>query len=185
VSSGPASSGRRVLIAIVTGLPGEVIQQWRHDHDPRQARRIPPHATLCYEAPPIGNAGALDRQIRHAFPGPVTVTLGGVYEFANHDGTFFTEMTDTSALSAARTRLFDGAFCPLAGRQDFTWHVTCVRYPEDAKRESLRAAARDLTAAIAEAPTWIVDTIAWMELHDGIYEPLRIWSLREQSQPTR
>ncbi|MGB3329060.1 MAG: 2'-5' RNA ligase family protein [Thermomicrobiales bacterium] len=173
----PSPNGRRVLVAVVSGSLGEAIQTWRQQHDPQQARRLPPHATLCYWAPPLEDADALDRQVRHAFATPVAVTLGGVHEFTNRDGTFFIEVQDTDALNAARARLFDGRFCPLDGQQDFTWHVTCVRYPEEAKRETLRDAARALTATIAQAPVWTVDTIAWLELRDGVYQPLRTWSL--------
>jgi 2'-5' RNA ligase len=177
MSDVPSPNGRRVLVAVVTGPLGEAIQAWRETHDPRQARRLPPHATLCYWAPPLDDANALDRQIRHAFPSPVRVTLGGVHEFTNRDGTVFIEVRETEALDAARSRLFDGAFCPLAGQQDVTWHVTCVRYPDEAKRKALRDAARTLGATIAQAPTWTVDTIAWLALRDGVYEPLRTWRL--------
>jgi len=177
MSDAPSPNGRRVLVAVVTGPLGEAIQAWRETYDPQQARRLPPHATLCYWAPPLADADSLDRQIRHAFPEPVRVRLGGVHEFTNRDGTFFIKVGDTGALNTARSRLFDGTFCPLAGQQDFTWHVTCVRYPDEAKREALREAARTLSAAIAEAPTWTVDTIAWLELRDGVYEPLRTWTV--------
>lgn len=177
MSDTPSPNGRRVLVAVVTGPLGEAIQTWRQEHDPQQARRLPPHTTLCYWAPPVNDADALDRQIRHAFPGPVAVTLGGVHEFTNRDGTFFIEVRDTDALDDARTRFFDGTFCPLDGQQDFTWHVTCVRYPDNAKRADLRDAARSLTDTIAEAPTWTIDTIAWLELRNGVYESLRTWTL--------
>lgn len=183
MSDTPSPSGRRVLVAVVTGPLGEAIQAWRQEHDPKQARRLPPHTTLCYWAPPVDDADALDRQIRHAFPAAMTVMLGGVHEFTNRDGTFFVEVQDTSALDAARIRLFDGRFCSLDGQQDFTWHVTCVRYPDDAKREALRDAANALTATIAARPVWTVDSIAWLELRDGVYEPLRTWTLHKDAEP--
>ena len=47
-SSVASPQGRRVLVAVVTGDPGERIQQWREKHDPDQAHRLPPHTTLCY-----------------------------------------------------------------------------------------------------------------------------------------
>ena len=178
MSDTPSPNGRRVLVAVVGGPLGAAIQAWREEHDPQQARRLPPHATLCYWAPPLADADALDRQVRHAFPAPVEVNLGGVHEFTNRDGTFFIEVRDTDALNASRARLFDGAFCPLDGQQDFTWHVTCVRYPDEAQRASLREAARTLAETIAVAPTWTVDTIAWLELRDGVYQPLRTWTLQ-------
>lgn len=173
----PSPNGRRVLVAVVGGPLGEAIQTWRETHDPKQARRLPPHATLCYWAPQEDQADALERQIRHAFPTPVQVTLGGVHEFTNRDGTFFIEVSDTGALNAARARLYDGTFCPLDGQQDFTWHVTCVRYPEEAKRDAIRDAATELSTEIAAMPTWTVDTIAWLELRDGVYEPIRTWAI--------
>ncbi|MGC4105142.1 MAG: 2'-5' RNA ligase family protein [Thermomicrobiales bacterium] len=177
MSDTPSPDGRRVLVAVVSGTLGEVIQAWRQQHDPKQARRLPPHATLCYWAPPSEDADALDRQVRHAFPTPVTVSLGGVHEFTNRDGTFFVEVQGTDALNEARARLYDGTYCRLGGQQDFTWHVTCVRYPEEAKREALREAASTLSDAIANAPVWTVNTVAWLELRDGVYEPIRTWTL--------
>ena len=45
--------GRRVLVAVVTGEAGVRIQTWRERHDPEQARRLPPHTTLCYWAPVV------------------------------------------------------------------------------------------------------------------------------------
>lgn len=178
MSDTPSPNGRRVLVAVVSGTVGEAIQAWRLEHDPKQARRLPPHATLCYWAPPIDDADALDRQIRHAFPVPVTVTLGGVHEFTNRDGTFFIEVNSSDDLNAARARLFDGSFCKLDGQQDFTWHVTCVRYPEESQRDALRASVHELTATVAESPVWTIDTIAWLELRDGVYKPIRTWSLQ-------
>jgi len=170
-------NGRRVLVAVVSGTLGETIQAWRLANDPEQARRLPPHATLNYWAPPIEEAEVLERQVRHAFDRPIAVTLGSVHEFENRDGTFFIEVQGTDELDAARARLYDGTHVQLSGTPDFTWHVTCVRYPDDAKREELRANAQVLTAQIAAAPTWTVDTVAWLELRDGVYEPLAIWSL--------
>lgn len=180
----PSPNGRRVLVAIATGALGATIQAWRQDHDPKQARRLPPHTTLCYWAPPIEEADALDRQIRHAFPDPVRVTLASVHEFTNRDGTFYIAVNDTDDLNAARARLFDGTYCTIDGPRDFTWHVTCVRYPDDTKRDMLREAAQELTETIAQSPNWTIDTIAWLELRNGVYEPLRTWSLNNAAQPS-
>lgn len=169
--------GRRVLVAVVTGEVGEAIQAWRREHDPVQARRLPPHATLCYWAPESSNAELLEQQVRHAFDRPVAVQLSGVHEFDNPDGTFYVGVTETGELDRARTRLYDGRFLALTGTPDFTWHVTCVRYPDDARRSELRAAAANLAEQIAGDPVWQIQQIAWLELRDGIYQPVATWSV--------
>ena len=171
-------NGRRVLVAVVSGSLGELIQDWRERYDPEQARRLPPHATLCYWAPEVADAAVLDAQIRHAFDRPVAVMLGQIGEFSNRDGTFFIEVSRTDELNAARARLYDGTHLQLAGEREFTWHVTCVRYPDDARREELRLAAGDLADQIAANPVWSVDTIAWLELRGDRYEAIREWSIQ-------
>ncbi|HEU0163397.1 MAG TPA: 2'-5' RNA ligase family protein [Thermomicrobiales bacterium] len=169
--------GRRVLVAVVTGKVGETIQAWREQHDPEQALRLPPHATLCYWAPEIEQIDLLGAQVRHAFDRPIAIELGGVHEFDNDDGTFYIEVNGTAELTEARHRLFDGSHLQLQGRSDFTWHVTCVRYPDNAKREELRVAAESLSVAIAANPVWTIDTVAWLQLRDGIYQPLATWNV--------
>src|SRR3954471_7333954 len=85
--------GRRVLVAVVTGEVGARIQRWREQHDPEQARRLPPHTTLCYW-PPTVEPVILERQVRHAFDRPVSVRLGGVHEFGNWDQTLYIEVLE-------------------------------------------------------------------------------------------
>jgi hypothetical protein len=170
-------TGRRVLVAIATGPAGDAIQAWRQRHDPVQARRLPPHATLCYGAPDTRDAAALEAQILHAFAQPIFVRLGGIHEFTNRDGTFFVAVEQSDELDAARDRLYDGTHLTLPGDPTFTWHITCVRYPDDAHRDELRAAARDLDAAIAAHPAWTIDTIAWLQLRHGIYQPITTWTI--------
>ncbi len=165
---------RRVLAAIVTG--GDAIQAWREAHDPQQAHRLPPHATLCYGIPNCPSE-IIDAQIRHAFGQPVAVRLGGVHEFNNRDGTFYVEVRQTHDLDAMRERLYDGRYLTLPGRSDFTWHVTCVRYPKNGERDALRIAARELEASLAEHPIWTIDTIASLQLQDGIYHSVATWNL--------
>jgi hypothetical protein len=171
-----SSSGRRVLVAVVTGPAGEAIRAWREEHDPAQARRLPPHATLCYQVTGV-DPDALDRQVRHAFSEPLSVTLGDVHEFDNADGTFYVAVNETGALDAARRRLFDGMALNLPGPAEFTWHVTCVRYPDEAKRDALRTAAAELARLIAAAPEWEIDTIVLLELRGDRYVSLMEWSL--------
>ncbi|MGB3306201.1 MAG: 2'-5' RNA ligase family protein [Thermomicrobiales bacterium] len=168
--------GRRVLVAVVTGVVGEAIQAWREEHDPRQARRLPPHATLCYWVPDVP-AEALEAQVRHAFARLVTVQLGRVRQFDNHDRTFYVEVGETGELDAARNRLYDGTHLALPGDPDFTWHVTCVRRSRGRDIDSLRAAADELAAEIGREPRWTIDTVAWLELRDGVYQPLATWQV--------
>ena len=165
-----SAHGRRVLVAVVTGEPGERIQAWRKRHDPQQARRLPPHATLCYHAPVI-DAALLERQVRHAFPRPVTVRLGAVREFDNAEHTFYVSMDRNAALDDARRRLYDGKHLALPGAPSWTWHVTCVRDSTSRDQRALREAA--LALRIAEK--WLVDTIAYLELRGEVYEPVATW----------
>jgi 2'-5' RNA ligase len=162
--------GRRVLVAVVTGEAGARVQAWRERHDPEQARRLPPHATLCYW-PPTVEPELLERQVRHAFDRPVAVRLGGVHEFGNQDHTFYVEVLDTADLDAARTRLYDGTHLELPRRPDWTWHVTCVRYGRDRDLAELRRQATELTLDL----TWQVDTVAYLELRGDRYESVAAW----------
>jgi len=158
-------------VARVTGESGERIQAWREQHDPEQARRIPPHATLCYWAPVVEPA-ILERQVRHAFDRPVCARLGQVRDFGNADGTFFVDVLETEALDAVRSRLHDGAFLELSIRPDWTWHVTCVRVSRGRSDiDLLRAAAKDL---VIDAP-WEIDTISYLELRGGRYAAIADW----------
>ena len=163
-------SGRRVLVAVVTGEVGARIQAWRERHDPEQARRLPSHVTLCYWAPVV-EPELLERQVRHAFDRPVAVRLGSVHEFGNQDHTFYVEVLDTAPLDEARSRLYDGTFLELPGRPDWTWHVTCVRYGRARDLDELRRLTTELTLDTV----WQLDTIAYLELRGERYEPLAEW----------
>ncbi len=168
--------GRRVLVALVTGDAGDRIQEWRLRHDPEQAQRIPPHATLCYWIPDDMDMTLLESQVRHAFSGPIPVRLGGVHEFDNVDRTFYIEVQDTDGLDEARERLFDASFVDLPGRdRHWTWHVTCVRKSIGRNVAALREAA----AALALESEWVADTIACLELRGGRYDEIHAWNLRE------
>lgn len=170
MDSAPSEPGRRVLVAVVTGDLGARIQRWRERHDPEQARRLPPHTTLCYW-PPTVEPEILERQVRHAFDRPVSVRLGAVHEFGNRDQTLYIEVLDTADLDAARTRLYDGAHLQLPSREDWTWHVTCVRYGRSGDLPALKQAA----AGLQLDATWRIDTVAYLELRGDRYETVAEW----------
>jgi len=172
---GESPQGRRVLVAIITGDTGERIQAWRERHDPRQARRLPPHITLCYWLPDV-SMDLLGQQVRHALPGPVSVRLGGVREFDNVDRTFYVEVRRADALTAVRERLFDGTFVELPGRdRHWAWHVTCVRNSVGQDIDALRAHARELTI---DADV-VIDTVACLELRGDRYHEVQRWQLEQ------
>ncbi len=171
-SSAASPQGRRILIAVVTGEPGDAIQRWREIHDPEQARRLPPHTTLCYWAPDI-DVAALERQVRHAFAQPVQVALGGVREFDNDDHTFYVALSDTAGLDEARRRLYDRTHAAMPGYGEWTWHITCVRRPAPDDIEALRDAA----TALCVPPVWRIGRVAYMELRGGQYESIAEWTL--------
>ncbi len=168
--------GRRILIAVVTGAVGDEIQRWRETHDPEQARRIPPHTTLCYWAPETDPA-LLGAQVRHAFPAPIPVRLGAVQTFGNRDQTRYLPVLDTVDLDAARVRLYDGTHLELTKDRDWEWHVTCVRYGRS--RDLDAAALAEADAALPIDAAWLIDTVAYMELRDGVYEPIATWRIGE------
>lgn len=169
---GASLSARRVIVAVVTGEVGARIQAWRERHDPEQARRLPPHTTLCYWAPTV-EPDLLERQVRHAFDRPITVRLGAVHEFDNTDRTFYVEVQETAELDEARARLYDGTHLELPGRPDWTWHVTCVRYGIRRDLDELRRLVAELSI---DAP-WPVETITYLELRGDRYEPIAEWQI--------
>ncbi|HMO94996.1 MAG TPA: 2'-5' RNA ligase family protein [Tepidiformaceae bacterium] len=169
----PSPQGRRVLVAIADGEAGERIQRWRERFDPEQARRIPPHTTLCYWVTGI-DLDALDQQVRHAFPRPVDVRLRGIGEFLGTQHTFYVPLVHTETLNAARARLYDQRFVDLGQPGDWTWHITCVRDAKGLDPEVIRAAAAtELTLDVE----WRVGHLACLELHGSTYEVVRDWRL--------
>mgnify|MGYP001380127553 CR=1 FL=1 len=171
-SSLASPQGRRILAAVVTGDAGERIQAWRKEHDPAEARRLPPHMTLCYWLQAV-EPERLEQQVRHAFDRPVVVRLGAVREFDNDQQTFYVEVLDAAPLDRARERLYDGAFLNLPELRAWTWHVTCVRESRDRDRERLREAAGRLEL---NRP-WPVDRVAYLELRGDRYEPIAAWTV--------
>lgn len=171
-SSVVSPEGRRILIAVVTGTVGEQIQSWRERHDPVQARRLPPHTTLCYWAP-TSDPSLLERQVRHAFASPVEVHLGAIREFDNDQRTFYIEVVRHAPLDEARRRLYDGTHLALPASGEWPWHVTCVRESRGWDIESLRQAATDLQLH----RDWRIDTVSYLELRGDEYLALATWNL--------
>jgi hypothetical protein len=60
----------------------------------------------------------------------------------------------------------------MGGRHEWPWHITCIRYGHKRDRGALLAAAAGELAL--DAP-WLIDTISYLELRDGRYEPLVEW----------
>src|SRR6266566_2308009 len=119
--------GRRVLVAVVRGEFGSQIQAWREKYDTNHAARLPPHLTVCYR-PPEASLGALEAQVRHAFPRPVAVRLGGVFVLPHREAPLAVQVLETDELDDARRRLFDGSSVQMGGRDNWPWHITCIRY---------------------------------------------------------
>lgn len=171
-SSIASPQGRRVLVAVVTGERGDCIQRWREAHDPEQARRLPPHTTLCYWAPDLP-LDAIGKQVRHAFSEPVEALLGAVRSFANDQGTLYVEVLNTGQLDRARRRLYDGTHAALGEAGDWPWHVTCVRDTRGRDRETLLQHAGRLDAS----GPWKVERAALLELRGDAYAPLGVWDV--------
>jgi hypothetical protein len=165
--------GRRVLVAPVRGQPGARIQAWREKYDARHAQRLPPHLTVCYWPPVDVSLAALEAQIRHAFPRPVTVRLGPVFVLNHREAPLAVSVHDTADLDAARHRLFDATHCQMGGRHEWPWHITCIRYGHARDRESLLAAAAQ---ELALDEPWLIDQISYLELRDGRFEPVAEWT---------
>jgi 2'-5' RNA ligase len=172
MTSAPSPQGRRILVAVVTGEAGERIQAWREQYDLMQAQRLPPHTTLCYWAPDVP-LEQLEKQVRHAFPAPVTVRLGPVCEFDNDQHTFYVEVAGTEALEECRKALYDGTYAALPPADAWTWHITCVRDSGNRDLAALREAANTL-----ELPySWHVDKVSLLQLNGDAYEELASWQL--------
>jgi hypothetical protein len=134
--------GRRVLVAVVRGQAGNQIQAWRERHDPKQAARLPPHLTVCYR-PPEAPLQQIEAQVLHAFSGPVTVRLGGVFVLAHPEAPLAVSIHNAHQLDLARKWLFDGTHVQMGGRREWPWHITCIRYGLSRNREALLSAAAE------------------------------------------
>src|SRR5437762_3074431 len=132
---------RRVLVATVRGELGDRIQTWRERYDPKHAARLPPHLTLCYRPPVDATLDAVEAQVRHAFQSPVPVRLGPVFVLQHREAPLAVSVENTLALDASRKRLFDATHVAMGGREEWPWHITCVRYGYNKDRETLLAQA--------------------------------------------
>jgi hypothetical protein len=160
-------------VAVVPGELGERIQAWRERYDAKQAHRLPPHLTVCYR-PPDAPLTLLEAQVRHAFQSPVAVRLGPVFVLAHAEAPLAVQVLETGQLDEARRRLFDGMFVEMGGRHEWPWHITCVRYGRSRDREALLAAA---AIELALDNCWVIDSVSYLELRNGRYEPLAEWQI--------
>jgi hypothetical protein len=165
--------GRRVLVAVIGGEPGARIQAWREKYDGKHASRLPPHLTLCYR-PPSAPLEALEAQVRHGFPAPVQVRLGPVFVLAHREAPLAVQVLETTELDDARRRLFDCTHAEMGGRNEWPWHITCVRYGHSRDRAALLAAAAE---ELALDEPWTISKVSYLELRNGRYEPLAEWGL--------
>jgi hypothetical protein len=168
-----APEARRVLVAVVAGDVGQRIQTWRETHDAWRAKLLPPHLTLCYR-PPHAPLALIEAQVRYAFPGPITVRLGGVTELPNRDRTLVVEILDAADLDTARRHLFDATHVEMGGYREWPWHITWVRYGVRCDSATLLALAEHELRF--DAP-WTIDSVSLLELRDGRYRPLAEWRL--------
>ena len=174
MTSTPSPDGRRILVAVVTGDAGDRIQAWRETHDPEQAKRLPPHATLCYWAPEA-EVDALEKQVRHAFPSSFDVCLGEVRKGTNDQETLYVEVLDREPLDRALACLYDGKHVPFPERRrNWLWHITCVRESRGREQDALMRAADEL--CLDDTP-WTVSTIAYLQLRAGAYVTLASWTM--------
>jgi 2'-5' RNA ligase len=161
-----------VLHAVVTGPAGERIQRWREAHDEDQARRYRPHVTLVYRVPDV-DLGALERQLRYAFPGPIDVDLGGFEVFDNAEETGYVAIETPEALDEARRRLYDATHLELPGAGAWRWHITCQR----STRGCADALLEQARAELADLERWRVDLVALLELAGDRYTSVAEWRL--------
>src|SRR3981081_1768368 len=152
--------GRRVLVVPVRGELGACIQAWRERRDPKHAQRLPPHLTVCYR-PPHAPLEALEAQVRHGFPRPVQVRLCGVFVLPHREAPLAVQVLETEELDAARRRLFDGSVVQMGGRDEWPWHITCIRYGHNRDQEALLAAA---SSELALDEPWTIARVSNHEL---------------------
>jgi hypothetical protein len=88
---------------------------------------------------------------------------------------------ETEELDAARRRLFDGSVVQMGGRDEWPWHITCIRYGHNRDQQELLDAA---VQELALDHPWTVDQVSYLELRDGRYEPLAEWPIGDENERT-
>lgn len=129
--------------------------------------------TLCYRVPEAPLA-SIEAQVRHAFPLPLVVRLGGVTELPNRDRTLVVEVLEAAELDHARRRLFDATHAAMGGYREWPWHITWVRY--GVRRDSAALLALAEHELRFDAP-WTIDTLSLLELRAGHYERVSEWRI--------
>ena len=167
-------AARRALLVTVAGELGRRIQVWRERYDAKHAGRLPPHLTVCYRPPTDAPLDGIEAQVRHGFQGPLTVRLGEVFVLAHREQPLAVQVLETEMLDAARRRLFDGTHVQMGGRDNWPWHITCVRYGYNKDRDALLAAA---ATELCLNTAWTIDHVALFELREGLWQSLSEWRL--------
>jgi hypothetical protein len=116
----------------------------------------------------------IEAQVRHAFPEPIGVRMGGVAQLPNRDGTLVVLVEEAAQLDDARRRLFDAAHVELGGYREWPWHITWIRYGVRCDSAAMLALAQD--ALRFDCP-WTIETISLLELREGRYGPVAEWRL--------
>src|SRR3981081_1500496 len=165
--------GRRVLVVPVRGDLGACIQDWRERSDRKNAQRLPRRLTVSYRQPHAPLA-ALEAQVRHAFPHPVQVRLCGVFVLPHREAPLAVQVLETEELDAARRRLFDGSVVQMGGRDEWPWHITCIRYGHNRDQVALLAAAAQ---ELALDHPWTINSLSYLERRNGRYAPVAEWHL--------
>jgi hypothetical protein len=112
--------------------------------------------------------------VRHAFPEPIGVHLGGVAQLPNRDGTLVVMVEEAAQLDEARRRLFDAAHVEMGGYREWPWHITWIRYGNRCDSAAMLALAEhDLRFNQA----WTIERVCLLELRDGRYGPVAEWRL--------
>jgi hypothetical protein len=163
-----------VLVVTVRGELGERIQSWRERYDPKHAARLPPHLTVCYRPPADAPLEFLEAQVRHAFTTPVRVLLGPVFVLQHREAPLAVGVHQTSDLDASRKRLYDGTHVQMGGREEWPWHITCVRYGYNKDRDALLSAAASELCLNTE---WTIHEVSCLELIEKQWRPIADWQI--------
>ena len=106
--------------------------------------------------------------------GPVAVRLGPVFVLAHREAPLAVSVLETTGLDDARRRLVDCTHAEMGGRNEWPWHITCVRYGHSRDRTALLAAASE---ELALDEPWTIAKVSYLELQNGRYERRAEWDL--------